>query len=151
MERLALLRVLFPSFAPNIGACALVGMGAYFAAVISAPITSILMIFELTRDYNIIIPLMIANVISYFIAEKIHKGSIYENICEQDGIHLPGKEDHETLDSMAVEDAMVTEIFSLDAGKKLDECIKDLSSFDPKVSGYPIKRNNSLVGIISKK
>ena len=49
------------------------------------------MIFELTRDYNIIIPLMIANVISYFIAEKIHKGSIYENICEQDGIHLPGK------------------------------------------------------------
>ena len=60
------------------------------------------------------------------------------------------KEDHETLDSMAVEDAMVTEIFSLDASKKLNECVKDLSSFDPKVSGYPIKRNNSLVGIISK-
>ena len=51
---------------------------------------------------------------------------------------------------MAVEDAMVTEIFSLDAGKKLDECIKDLSSFDAKVSGFPIKRNNKLVGIISK-
>ena len=84
----AIFQIGFPSITPNIGAFALVGMGAYFACVIRAPITSILMVFELTRNYNIILPLMIANIVSYFISEKIHRGSIYENISEQDGIHL---------------------------------------------------------------
>ena len=72
----AIAQMIFPEIAPNVGAFALVGMGAYFAAVIRAPITSILMVFELTRDYNIVLPLMIANIVAYFIAEKIHEGSI---------------------------------------------------------------------------
>ena len=56
---------LFPGLVTNSGAFAIVGMGAYFAAVIRAPMTSVLIVFELTRDYNIILPLMIANGAAY--------------------------------------------------------------------------------------
>ena len=66
----AIFQIGFPSITPNIGAFALVGMGAYFACVIRAPITSILMVFELTRNYNIILPLMIANIVSYLFLRK---------------------------------------------------------------------------------
>jgi CIC family chloride channel protein len=47
------------------------------------------MIFEITRDYAVIVPLMIANLLSYFISSKLQKEPIYEQLAEQDGIHLP--------------------------------------------------------------
>jgi len=49
------------------GAYALVGMGAAFAGIVRAPMTSVLMIFEMTQDYPVIVPLMIANLVSLFI------------------------------------------------------------------------------------
>ena len=79
----------FPLSTANPGAYALVGMGAVFAGVIRAPMTSVLMIFELTQDYAVIVPLMIANMISLFVASRIQHEPIYEAIAVQDGIHLP--------------------------------------------------------------
>ena len=61
----------FPDFTAVQGAYALVGMGAFFAAVIRAPFTSILIIFEMTRNYEIILPLMIANILAYLVASRI--------------------------------------------------------------------------------
>ena len=55
---------LFPDFTGGVGAYALVGMGALFAGIVRVPLTSVIMIFEMTRDYSIIVPLMIANLIS---------------------------------------------------------------------------------------
>ena len=95
------------------GLLPLLEWGAYFAAVIRAPITSILMVFELTRDYNIVLPLMIANIVAYFIAEKIHEGSIYENISGARWHSSPSKNDQEVLDSLHVEDAMITDVQTL--------------------------------------
>lgn len=71
------------------GAYALVGMGAVFAGVVRTPMTSVLMIFEMTQDYAIIVPLMIANLVSLFIASRLQKEPIYEALADQDGIHLP--------------------------------------------------------------
>ena len=71
------------------GAYALVGMGAAFAGIVRVPLTSVIMIFEITRDYSIVVPLMIANLISYFIASRFQKVPIYEALQHQDGIHLP--------------------------------------------------------------
>ncbi len=51
--------------------------------------TSVVMIFEITRDYAVIVPLMIANLVSYFIASRLQREPIYEVLAEQDGIHLP--------------------------------------------------------------
>jgi tetratricopeptide (TPR) repeat protein len=48
------------------------------------------MIFEITRDYTIIVPLMIANLVSYFISSRLQEEPIYEALLHQDGIHLPG-------------------------------------------------------------
>jgi CIC family chloride channel protein len=78
----------FPSYVASPGAYALVGMGAAFAGIIRAPMTSVVMIFEITRDYSVIVQ-MISNLVSYFIASRLQKEPIYEVLAEQDGIHLP--------------------------------------------------------------
>ena len=63
-------------------------MGAVFAAVVRVPITSILLIFEMTYNYEIILPLMVANAIAYAVASRLTPLSIYEAFMFQDGIHL---------------------------------------------------------------
>jgi chloride channel protein, CIC family len=82
----------FPHYTATPGAYALVGMGAVFAGVVRAPMTSVLMIFEMTQDYAVIVPLMIANLVSLFIASRLQHEPIYEALAVQDGIHLPTAE-----------------------------------------------------------
>jgi CIC family chloride channel protein len=79
----------FPSHVAAPGAYALVGMGAAFAGIVRAPMTSVVMIFEITRDYAVIVPLMVSNLVSYFISSRMQKEPIYEVLAGQDGIHLP--------------------------------------------------------------
>ncbi len=67
---------------------ALVGMGATFAGIIRAPMTSILIIIEMTNGYALILPLMIANMTSYAIARMVRPKAIYDALLEQDGINL---------------------------------------------------------------
>ena len=139
---------IFPEITSNTGAYALVGMGAYFATVIRAPFSSILMIFELTRDYNIILPLMIANVVAYALSGKLTQNkSIYESFSEQDGIHLPGKEDGEILESLVVEDAMVKSPVSLSSKISIKEALRGIKK--QQYSGYPVLKNGLLVGMVS--
>jgi len=83
---------LFPASSAAAGAYALVGMGAMFAGIVRAPMTSVLMIFEMTQDYAVIVPLMISNLISLFIASRLQRTPIYEALAIQDGIHLPTAE-----------------------------------------------------------
>jgi CIC family chloride channel protein len=83
---------LFPAYTATPGAYALVGMGAVFAGVVRTPMTSVLMIFEMTQDYAVIVPLMIANLVSLFIASRLQQEPIYEGLAIQDGIHLPSAE-----------------------------------------------------------
>ena len=85
----SLAHALFPAFTAAPGAYALVGMGAAFAGIVRTPLTSVIMIFEVTRDYTIIVPLMIANLISFFISYKLQEEPIYEALAHQDGVHLP--------------------------------------------------------------
>ncbi|MGD0414943.1 MAG: chloride channel protein [Terriglobales bacterium] len=80
---------LFPAYTATPGAYALVGMGAVFAGIVRAPMTSVVMIFEMTQDYAVIVPLMIANLVSLFIASRLQHEPIYEALAVQDGIHLP--------------------------------------------------------------
>ncbi len=80
---------LFPAHTATPGAYALVGMGAVFAGIVRAPMTSVVMIFEMTQDYAVIVPLMIANLVSLFIASRLQREPLYEALAVQDGIHLP--------------------------------------------------------------
>jgi CIC family chloride channel protein len=89
----------------EIGAYCLVGMGAFFASVIRTPFTSIILVFEMTRDYRIVLPLMLANLVAYFLAERISKGTIYEKIAIFEGYELPSHDEEDLLHHMVVEDA----------------------------------------------
>ena len=104
-----------------IGSFALVGMGAVFAGVIRAPITSVLIIIEMTDGYSLILPLMIANMSAYALARRLRPTPIYEALLAQDGIDLathhgePGRSDAiDAIDAMllaqlpAIERSFVT-------------------------------------------
>lgn len=82
----------FPAYTATPGAYALVGMGTAFAGIVRAPMTSVLMIFEMTQDYAVIVPLMISNLISLFICSLLQPTPTYEALAIQDGIHLPSSE-----------------------------------------------------------
>jgi len=73
----------------SIGAFALVGMGAVFAGIIRAPMTSVLIIFEMTGSYGLILPLMIANMSAYGLARHWRPVPVYEALLLQDGVVLP--------------------------------------------------------------
>jgi len=81
--------IALPTVTADAGAYALVGMGTAFAGIIRTPLTSVIMIFEVTRDYTIIVPLMISNLLAFYISQRLQPEPIYEALARQDGLHLP--------------------------------------------------------------
>ena len=77
--------------ADSIGAFAVVGMGAVFAGVVRAPMTSVLIIFEMTGGYGLVLPLMIANMSAFALARYWRHTPVYDALLEQDGIFLHHK------------------------------------------------------------
>lgn len=96
---------LFPDVTAPSGAYALVGMAAVFGGAAHAPITSIIIIFEMTGNYALILPLMVANITSYAVASRLNPTPIYDALLLQDNIHLPHAE-HESLSRLRVGAAM---------------------------------------------
>jgi CIC family chloride channel protein len=80
---------LAPLQTADAGAYALVGMGTLFAGIIRAPMTSVFMIFEITQDYQILVPLMVANLLSFLISRRFQPVPVYHALLQQDHIHLP--------------------------------------------------------------
>src|SRR6201986_1382132 len=88
---------LLPGYTANPGAYALIGMGTAFAGIVRTPMTSVIMIFEMTRDYSIIVPLMISNLISFVISYELQREPIYEALALQEGVLLPKREELEGI------------------------------------------------------
>jgi CIC family chloride channel protein len=78
-----------PDYTSSAGAYALIGMGTAFAGIIRAPMTSVIMIFEITRDYAIVVPVMIANLLAYLVSQGLQREPIYEALLHQDHLYLP--------------------------------------------------------------
>lgn len=137
--------------AVEIGAFALVGMGAVFAGIIRAPITSVLIIFEMTGSYGLILPLMIANMTSYAIARHWRPVPIYEALLEQDGIHLPhprGAIKH-ALEELRVGEAMSRDPVTLHEDLTVTEALNRVRGRD--FSTFPvINDDNQFRGMISE-
>ncbi len=91
---------LFGHGAEALGAFALVGMGATFCGTIRAPMTSVLIIVELTAGYGLILPLMIANMSAYALARYLRPTPIYEALLEQDGVHLSSRPSAQALEQI---------------------------------------------------
>lgn len=83
-------------------------MGTAFAGIVRAPMTSVVMIFEITRDYAVIVPLMISNLVSFFISSRLQRQPIYDVLAHQDGIHLPSAETRQQQGQRRVIQAMRT-------------------------------------------
>jgi len=78
----------YPGDQEVIGGCVLLGMGALFGAVIRNPLTSLIMIFEMTGNYSLILPIMGGNLIAWGIASRLQRTPIYNALLMQDGISL---------------------------------------------------------------
>jgi CIC family chloride channel protein len=85
----------------------LVGIGTFFAGVFRAPMTSIFMVFEVSGTYAIILPVMIANTISYLVSRRLEPESLFHVTAHQDGLDLPSVEQQREMPLLCVEDAMV--------------------------------------------
>jgi CIC family chloride channel protein len=94
----------FPNHVALPSAYALVGMGCLMAGTTYAPIMAILMIFEMTLDYEIILPLMLSCILSSTVARLFHRDSIYTEKLRKKGIHFDGSLEERALRTLYVED-----------------------------------------------
>jgi CIC family chloride channel protein len=136
---------LLPDYTGGVGAYALVGMGAAFAGIVRVPLTSVIMIFEMTRDYSIIVPLMISNLISYYISYRLQKEPIYDALQHQDGLHLPhGARRRPEL--LVVQDAVTAPPHLL---ARDDLFQSALTMMNPERNAWPVADGQRLLGMAS--
>lgn len=138
---------LFPHHVATAGAYALVGMGTAFAGIIRAPMTSVVMIFEITRDYAVIVPLMISNLVSFFISSRLQKQAIYESLARQDGIHLPTAESRQQEGNRQVILAMRPAAQILTAEMTVAEALETIRSSES--TAWPVTNDQGLIGVLS--
>lgn len=113
--------VILPGGAQEVSAYALVGMGAIFAGMMHAPLTPIVMLFELTHDYAIILPLMLGCILSVVVARRVNPTSFYKQILHHKGIFLGHEAEGEVMKRGLVGDIMVAAPEVLTEGAGLDE------------------------------
>lgn len=118
-------RLVAPFPTADAGAYALVGMGALFAGIIRAPMTSVFMIFEITQDYQIVVPLMVANLTSYMISRRYQPVPVYHALLEQDGVILPPPGSLKTPDRWTAGDVMRRDVLLLSPRHSVDEAALD--------------------------
>ena len=138
--------LVLPDYTGSVGAYALVGMGAAFAGIIRVPMTSVIMIFEITRDYSIIVPLMIANLISYFISSRLQKRPIYQALMDQDDIQLPATpRDREDITYVSKVLRMPDKVIR--GGDRIHDA---LTSVSPAAAVWPVVDENGLLGMVTR-
>lgn len=119
---------LFPGVSAPAGAYALVGMAAVFAAGSHAPITAVTMLFELTGDYRIILPLMLTVVVATLVAQLLLRGeSIYTLKLTRRGVRLERGRDVDILQGVTVGEVMSRDFAVIGAGATLEELSQTLS------------------------
>jgi CIC family chloride channel protein len=137
-----------PGYTATPGAYALVGMGALFAGIVRAPMTSVLMIFEMTRDYAVIVPLMIANLTSFFISSRFQKQPIYEALAHQDGIHLPSHSTRDESSQRSVAQIMRKSPQMLSSQMRVEEAVEQTRSGPFRI--WPVADKGYFLGILNK-
>jgi chloride channel protein, CIC family len=99
-------KIFFPHLMGTVGSYALVGMGVLFAAFLRAPLTSVFMVLEVSGNYSIILPVILANTIAYLISRSLQPVPIFELLTLQDGLYLPSMEEVREESEPRLEDAL---------------------------------------------
>jgi chloride channel protein, CIC family len=132
---------------------ALVGMGAFFGAVSRVPFTGIVIIFEMTTNFNLVLPLMVSSVVAYLVAEKVSPGSLYTRLLQRQGIDLTqtGNEPDSVegmLDRLTADDIMQRRVETLSSELTLQQAMKAFARSHHR--GFPVIENGRLVGILTQ-
>ena len=99
-------RHFFPHLSGSTGTYALVGMGVLFAGFLRAPMTSVFMVLEISGNYSIIVPVIVANTVAYAISRSLQPTPIFDMLTRQDGLILPSLEEERDQAILRIEDAM---------------------------------------------
>jgi len=143
----ALMRAIAPFPVGETGAYALVGMGTLFAGIIRAPMTSVFMIFELTQDYQIVVPLMIANMISLMISRHYQPAPVYHALLAQDHVHLPARELGTALHRRRVSAIMERQFPALSAATTVAAACEQTRQWSGHC--FPVLDGKALAGLVT--
>ena len=140
--------ILWPEVAVHPGAYALVGMAAVFSGAARAPITAVLIVFEMSNDYQLILPLMLATVLSTLLAELLFKDSIYSLKLSLKGIQLERGRDEDILQGVSVDEVMFRHPVTIKAHASVETLLAILSK--THFHGLPVlDENGRLWGIVT--
>jgi len=130
-------KLLFPHLSIPVAGYATVGMGVLFAGFLRAPLTSVFMAMELSGNYSIVLPVILANTIAYLISRSFQHVPIFETLTVQDGLDLPSMEEQREESILHLEDALLPVNIPVVAGR--DSVGKVASSLAPDTTAFLIK------------
>jgi CIC family chloride channel protein len=143
-----LFRLVFPGLTAQPGAYALVGMGAMVAGTTYAPLAAVVILFEMTDNYSIILPLMTACVIALVVARRLNHLSIYTTKLHRAGINLRGGQDVDILKSIEARDVMRLNYETIYAGMLFEYIMEFVQ--EARQNSFPVvDGRGDLVGVIS--
>ena len=123
----------------------MIGMGTAFAGIVRTPLTSVIMIFEMTRDYSIIVPLMISNLISFLVSYGLQRQPIYEALAHQEGVNLPAGESRDQLERLQAGNYMQPEERAFPPELDLTTAVERLK--EARVNAWPVAQDGMLLGM----
>jgi chloride channel protein, CIC family len=127
---------------------ALVGMAAFFSSVARVPVTAIVIVFEMTAAFNLVLPLMIGSVMAYLVASTLTRGSLYQRLLEVSGIQLKDETTpHDLLSELTAADVMQRHVETISPEITLDEAFQIFSLIQHR--GFPVVEEGKLVGLIT--
>jgi CIC family chloride channel protein len=129
---------------------AIVGMGAVFCAVARVPMTAVVIIFEMTTDFNVVLPLMICSVVSYLVAEKLDPGSIYDQLLEWGGISTEELESTPSvMKTMTTSQIMQRQVETIEPSATLAQIRAQFAA--SRHHGFPVlDQDKKIVGMITE-
>jgi CIC family chloride channel protein len=138
----------FPAITAQPGAYALVGMGAVLAGTARAPLTAMLILFELTMDYNLMLPLMFACVISNVTSSSLHSESLFTEGLRRRGFTIRKGHEVDVMESMLVRDAMKQHVQTVSENKNVGTLVSLMQS--SRHAGFPVlDQKGKLCGIVT--
>ncbi len=135
----------------SVSTFALAGMGALFTGVMRVPITAIMIVFELSANFNLVLPLMITCSVAYISAETFENGSIYQHLLRSMGVELEedknNAQDH-FLTYLTAADVMQSQVETIPPDLSISELLEFMTNSHHR--GFPVVKDGSLVGIITQ-
>jgi chloride channel protein, CIC family len=131
-------RILLPNLTASSGTYVLVGMGVLFAGFLRAPMTSVFMVLEVSGNYEIIVPVIVANTFAYVVSRSLQPTPIFDLLTRQDGLVLPSLEEEREEAVLRVEDAMLpAPAIILDSDDYVDSASRRVE--DSKETIFPVR------------